>query len=250
MVAKRSCSAVAPLLARYNDPELNEAEQVLLSMHLLSCPACLARLQEYRALDQRVRTMSSTTLAPAVRDAFYQQIALTANGDLLAFAVPWRQAWASLAVLVSMTTVFLAAGLTMALAAQRSEGSFGSSPVTRSAMVRPFADTMSQVNPTAVVENPPQRMLSASIAGVSAQATRPAAAPATIQSFDLATGRLTVSRNGAGDIERCLIQRDTALLHTDGSPVRLAELAVGSQIRLQCETTQAGILVARELLMR
>ena len=34
-----SCQIVAPLLARYNDPDLTEGERVTLSTHLLQCPA-------------------------------------------------------------------------------------------------------------------------------------------------------------------------------------------------------------------
>lgn len=37
-ITSGNCRTVAPLIARYNDPDLNEVERVLLSTHLLQCP--------------------------------------------------------------------------------------------------------------------------------------------------------------------------------------------------------------------
>jgi len=37
------CRAVARLLARYDDPDLGEAERILLGTHLPRCPQCWAR---------------------------------------------------------------------------------------------------------------------------------------------------------------------------------------------------------------
>jgi len=78
-VARGNCRTVAPLIARYNDPDLNEVERVSLSTHLLQCPCCLTRLQEYRALDQQVRRVPKITLAPQAREAVLER-GITING--------------------------------------------------------------------------------------------------------------------------------------------------------------------------
>lgn len=255
-VAHGSCRVVAPLLARYNDPDLTEADRVALSTHLLQCPRCLAQVNSYRALDGRVRSMQSMVIASRVREAVLETVAASSVGvGSTASAIPWRHAWSGMAVMFSLTAIFLAVGLTTALAAQHSNVHFGARTMTNGVMVRPVTTTLLNVsvNPTATAQPGGQMVaLKRPIvqAPVQAQATRPAAVAATIRSVDFATGRIVVSVGGARGDERLVIKRDTAIVHPDGRPGTIVDLVAGLQVQLQREADATGGLVAREIMLR
>jgi anti-sigma factor RsiW len=247
---------VAPLLARYNDPDLTEAEQVALSTHLLQCPACLAQVHSYRTLDDRVRSMHSMVIASRVRDAVLETVAASNVGmGGTAIAIPWRHAWSGMAVMFSLTAILLAVGLTTALAAQHSDVHFGARTMSNGVLVRPVTTTLLNVN-----ANPTQTARASGQvvafkrpimqAHVQAQATRPAAVAATIRSVDFMTGRIVVSVGGARGDERLVIKHDTAIVHPDGRPGRITDLAAGLQVQLQREADTTGGLVAREIMLR
>lgn len=253
-VVRVSCQVVTPLLARYNDPDLTEAERVMLSTHLLQCPTCLAQLQAYRALDGRVRAMQSMVVASRVRDAVLESVAasgLSAGGT--AAAIPWRHVWPGMAVVFSLTTFLFAAGLTTALAAQHADPRFGTRTMTNGVVVHPVTTTLLAANPTRVAEPSGQILVfrrSIMQAQVQAQATRPAAVAATIRSVDLVGGKITVSIGGARGDDRLTILRDTAIVRADGHPGTVADLVAGLQVQLQHETNTSGGLVAREIFLR
>ncbi|HEY8602032.1 MAG TPA: hypothetical protein VIL85_26640, partial [Thermomicrobiales bacterium] len=137
-VAHVDCRKVAPLLARYNDPDLSETERILLGTHLLQCPGCGAQIQQYRALDKRLRGMRSITIEPCVRNAILDRVAASGGGiGVSVAALPWRYSWSSAAVMFSLTTFLLAAGLVTALASQHPDARFATGAMTNGALVRP-----------------------------------------------------------------------------------------------------------------
>jgi hypothetical protein len=247
-VARIPCHKVAPLLARWNDPDLTEAERVLLSTHLLSCPACLARVQEYRAIDGRIRGMASTTLAPQVREVVFRQLALTGVGQAgHALAQPWRHTWSGLAIVFALTTLLCAAGVALTFT-QRVEGQFAANVATGNGAARPLTMTLLNVAPTSVTLGADQNTaFRRSVTQV--QPTRPAAVGATIRLVNVRAGQIVVSVAGARSDERIVIMRDTAIVLPDGRPGALADLAVGTQVQLQRESTAAGGVIAREIVV-
>jgi hypothetical protein len=253
-VAHVACHTVAPLLARHNDPDLTEEERVQLSMHLLICTACRDRLQEYRALERRVRTLPSMTIAPRVRDAVLGHIAAAeASMGGSAMALTWRHAWPGATIALSLATFIFAAGLTTALAAQRTGGPFVASGSTSEALARPLMTNLLVANPTRIVSSGVTNNASDTQAFsrpvVKAQATRPAAVGATIRMINPSEGRIVVSIDGAARDERLVIMRDTAIMLADGRPGSLADLVVGAQVQLQREVNAVGGVVAREIVI-
>ena len=248
-----SCQVVAPFVARYNDPDLTEAERVTLSTHLLQCPSCLAQLQGYRALDGQVRAMQSMVIASRVRDAVLESVGANMHVGGAAVAVQWRHAWSGMALVASLATFLLAAGLTTALAAQHPDPRFGIRTITNGVVAHPVTTTLTAATPTPGIEASGQLFaLKRPImqAQVQAQATRPAAVVATIRSVDFTSGRIVVSIGGARSDERLAILRDTAIVRADGHPGTIADLVAGIQVQLQHEPYLNGGLVAREIVLR
>ncbi len=243
-VGQNSCRTIAPLIARYNDPDLTEAEYVALSTHLLRCPQCLAQVQSYRALDQQLRTMHQVVIDPRVRSTVFAQVAVVPHGGITAIAVPWRQAWVSMAVIFSLATVLFAAGLTTVLAAQQTDSRFSGSQM----LMPPVADSV-QVSPTRVIASG-GNFVALRQPVVQAQATKPAAIPAQIRSVDPTSGHMVVLVGGAQNEERLIVLRDTAIVHNDGSPGTMAELIAGLQVRVLREANQSGLLVACEIIIK
>ncbi len=247
-VPRTPCHTVTPLLARWNDPDLTEAERVLLSTHLLSCPECLARVQEYRTIDGRIRGMASTTIAPRVRDVVFQQLALsgvTRGGHAL--AQPWRHTWSGLAIVFTLTTLLCAAGVALTFT-QRAESQFAANVTLGNSAARPMTMTLLNAAPTSVIVGADQNTaFRRSVTQV--QPTRPAAVGATIRLVNLSAGQIVVSVTGAHSDERLVILRDTAIVLPDGRPGVLGDLAVGTQVQLQRESTATGSVIAREIVV-
>lgn len=247
-VARTPCHKVTPLLARWNDPDLTEAERVLLSTHLLACPDCLARVQEYRTIDGRIRSMTSTTLAPHVREVVFQQLALSGmiqGGHAL--AQPWRHTWSGLAIVFTLTTLLCAAGVALTFT-QRAETQLAANVVLGNGAARPMTMTLLNAAPTSVILGVDQNAAFRRPV-TQVQPTRPAAVGATIRLVNLSAGQIVVSVIGARNDERIVIMRDTAIVLPDGRPGVLADLAVGTQVQLQRESTAAGGVIAREIIV-
>lgn len=248
-VARTPCQKVAPLLARFNDPDLNETERVLLSMHLLQCPTCLARVQEYRAIDGRIRGMATTTVAPRVRNAVLQQIALTGavqGGHSL--LLPWRHTWSGLVLAFSLMTLLVAAGVVRTFTTQRTDVYGEMSVPTSNALVRPLALNLFNVAPTSVTTAVDQNTAYRRPV-LQVQPTRPVAVAATIRLVNLSEGRIVVTVAGARTDERLMVLRDTAIVLPDGRPGALVDIPAGTQVQLQREVTGTGALIAREIVV-
>jgi hypothetical protein len=226
---------------------------VRLSMHLLACPACYARLQEYRTIDRRVRTLPSVTLAPRVRAVMLEHFAAAEAGmGGSAMALTWRHAWPGATLALSLATFIFAAGLTTALAAQRTGGPFVASATTSEAIARPLMTNLLAANPTRVVGSGVVSNAGDTQAfsrPIKAQATRPASVAATIRMINPTEGRIVVTIDGAARDERLVIMRDTAIMLADGRPGTLADLVVGAQVQLQREVNATGGVVAREIVV-
>lgn len=248
VIPRTPCHTVTPLLARWNDPDLTEAERVLLSTHLLACPACLARVQEYRTIDGRIRSMASTTITPRVRDVVFQQLALSgvAQGGH-ALAQPWRHTRSGLAIMFTLTTLFCAAWVALTFT-QRAESQFATNAMLGNGAARPMTMTLLNAAPTSVFVGADQNTAFRRPV-TQAQPTRPAAVGATIRLVNLSAGQIVVSVTGAHSDERLVILRDTAIVLPDGRPGVLADLAVGTQVQLQRESTATGSVIAREIVV-
>src|SRR5690349_803043 len=145
-----TCQSVAPLLARCNDPALSEQEWVRLSTHLLGCPACRQRIEQYRQLDRRLRTLPRIELAPRVRAAVFEQIAMAAplGFGAQAVAAP-RPVWPGVAIVTVVAALMLVGGLTVSYAPSRAGTATAASMTTSDVFGgHPLANTLLMVNPT------------------------------------------------------------------------------------------------------
>lgn len=250
-VAHVACRKFAPLLARYNDPDLSETERVLLSTHLLQCAACRAQVQQYRVFDKQLRGMRSIIIEPCVRNAILDRVAASSSEiGVSVAALPWRYSWSSAAVMFSLTTFLLAAGLITALASQYPDARFATSAMTNGALVRPATMGFLNVNPTRIANTSGELMaFKRPVVQAQAQATRPAAVAATIRAIDQSSGRIVVTVGGARADERLLIMYDTAIVRANGYPGTINDLAVGLQVQLQREMNPTGSLIAREIMI-
>jgi anti-sigma factor RsiW len=248
-VLRTPCYKVTPLLARLNDSDLTEAERVLLSTHLLACPDCRARVQEYRLIDGRIRGMASTTIAPRVRGVILQQLALSGmphGGHAL--AQPWRHTWSGLAIVFTLTTFLCAAGVALTFT-ERAESQFATNVVLGNGAARPMTMTILNAAPTSVILGGADQNTAFRRPVTQVQSTRPAAVGATVRLVNLSAGQIVVSVTGARSDERIVILRDTAIVLPDGKPGVLADLSVGTQVQLQRESTATGGVVAREIVV-
>ncbi|HEU5326805.1 MAG: anti-sigma factor family protein [Thermomicrobiales bacterium] len=240
-----TCQSVAPLLARCNDPALNEQERVLLSLHLLGCPTCRQRIEQYRQLDRQLRTLPRIELAPRVRAAVFEQLALTTplGFGAQAVAAP-RPIWPGVAIITMVTALMMIGGLTVSYAPSRATTATAASMTTSDIFgSRPLANTLLMVNPTRVMEN-------FSAAGSIAIATQPAALAATVLAVARTDNRLVVRFTGAGQDQRIIVTRDTAIIMPDGHPGSLADLAPGYAVRLRCDAGANGGMIAREIVLQ
>ena len=252
-VAHVACRKVAPILARYNDPDLSDAERVSLGTHLLQCPNCLAQVQQYRQLDKQLRGMRAIIIEPSVRSAILERV-VASGGELgvSVAALPWRHSWSSAAVMFSLTTFLLAAGLVASLASQHPDARSAASAMTNGSLVRPATMGLLNANPTRVANNSSNNsseLMAFKRPVVQAQATRPAAVAATIRAIDQSSGRIVVTVGGARADERLLIMYDTAIVRANGYPGTINDLVVGLQVQLQREPNPTGSLIAREIMI-
>lgn len=237
------------MLARWNDPDLNEAEQVLLSTHLLSCAACRERVQEYRQIDGRIRGMASTTIAPRVRGVILQQLALSGVPQAAhTLAQPWRHTWSGLAIVFTLTTFLCAAGVALTFT-ERAEGQFAANAMLGNGVARPMTMTLLNVAPTSAALDSADQSIAFRRPVAPVQPTRPAAVGATVRLVNLSAGQIVVSVVGAHSDERIVILRDTAIMLPDGKPGALADLSIGTQVQLQRESTATGSVIAREIVV-
>lgn len=251
-VACGNCRVVAPLIARYNDPDLSEAEHVLLSTHLLQCGHCQARMQEYRALDQRVRCMPGMTLSSQVRETVLERVAMPASGiAILGVGLAWRQAWIGAATAVSLTAVIFAFGLASYGAAQQSAsatpGAYAANETFSSA---PLTTSILAANPTQVV-NSFSETLSGTKVTYTLRTGDYASVRATVREINHREGRLVVQVDGASSEERLVVNGATVVLWSDGRAGSLADVAAGVTIQVQrSQHTADGAIVQQIILSR
>jgi hypothetical protein len=249
MASVVTCRAVAPLIARYNDPDLSEAERVLLSTHLLQCGQCLALLQEYRALDQQVRRMSGVTLSPQVREAVLDRVAASGPG----FGMPnaglaWRQAWVGTATAISLTAIIFAFGLASFGAAQQNAATSPGPSAASEALARPLTTTILGANPTQVA-NVVSHSFSGTMVSYNLRAEPAITVRATVREVNARAGRLVVLVEGARSEEGLAITGDTRVICADGSRCSLSDIVAGVTIRVERDQYAAGGPVARQIIL-
>jgi hypothetical protein len=248
-VAGGKCRAVAPLIARYNDPDLGEAERVLLSTHLLQCEHCLARLQEYRALDQQLRRMSGVTLSSRMREVVLERAAAPSPGvGLPGFMAVGRQAWIGAATAISLTAIVFAFGLASFGDAQQGDGVSPSSSAANEVFARPLTTTILGANPTQVVSTVGESLGGTAVAH-RLRSGLPATVLATVREIHAREGQLVVMVEGARDEERLTITGDTLVIWSDGRQGSLADVAAGVTIQVQRDQDANGGLVARQIIL-
>lgn len=236
-VACGTCRAVAPLIARYNDPDLGEAERVLLSTHLLQCATCLARLQEYRALDQQMRRMSGMTLAPHVREAILERVAAPGYGQP-GIALVWKQAWVGTTAAITLTAVIFAFGLATFGAAHQSTGSSPHPSSANEMFARPMTTTILGANPTQVtqvaqVANTFSESVSGTVISYNLRASNVTTVRATVREVNAREGRLIVQVEGTKGAEELAITGTSLILWSDGSRGSLSDLVAGAAIQIE-----------------
>jgi len=200
-------------------------------------------------LDRHLRGMRSIIIEPAVRSAILDRV-VASSGELgvSVAALPWRYSWSSAAVMFSLTTFLMAAGLVTALASQHPDARFATSAMTNGALVRPATMGLLSASPTRVATTSGE-LMAFKRPIVQAQATRPAAVAATIRAVDQSSGRIVVTVSGARADERLSIMYDTAIVRANGYPGTINDLAVGSQVQLQRDVNATGSLIAREIMI-
>jgi hypothetical protein len=254
-VAGGSCRTVAPLIARYNDPDLGEAERVLLSTHLLQCPCCLAQLQAYRALDQRLRHMSGITLSPQVRESVLERVAAPSpNFAMLGFPSYGRQIWISAATAFSLTALVIVFSLSTFRSPQQTDGAIVTSQSTNDTVARPLTTTILAANPTQVASGvggslPGTMVVSGLRVGASFSVLAPVPLLATVREVNARDGGIVVLLDGGQQEERFVVTRDTIILWSDGQRGSLADIAAGAVIQVQRDQPTAGGTVAQQIIL-
>jgi hypothetical protein len=235
------CRKVAPLLARYRDADLTEAERVLLSTHLLRCPDCLARLEEYRRQDREVRCLPAIELESRTRCVVLDHLT-AASAPAYARAAAWRQAATGAAVAT------LALMLCASMLASRLGTPAGVPTATVEATGRVFAQpltaTFLTVNPTrAIASLNESARLSAGDADDSAE--RDGVLVGTVRVVYVSDGRLVVTLLQDSGDHWLTITRNTVVHLADGRTGTLADLGVGTPVRVRC--TAPGADTAQDI---
>ena len=242
------CRAVARLLARYADPDLGEAERILVGTHLPRCPQCWARLQAYRWQDWQLRRLPGITLDPQVRCAVFDQLAAASGHSHRAGAL--RHGLSSLAVAAVAVLFFTSAMLARAPVADRA-ATVTSGPPGAAQSIGAATERLAQPLTTSFLVTNPTRTIaavgeSAGLAGPGAAANlsypvaagNPAPASArpltgSVRTLYAADGRwqLTLAKEG-GQEETLTISQNTPIRLTDGRRGILSDLTVGTPIRV------------------
>lgn len=249
------CRTIAPLIARYNDPDLEECERVLLSTHLLQCPHCLGQLQEYRALDQRLRRMPSITLSPQARELVLDRVTSPNPGLLaLGFATFGRQAWLGAATALSLTALVLVFSFNTFRTAQGANGALSQEMVGNTTTVQPLTTTILHSESTQVVNRVSETVSGTMvIGGLRAGASLAVAAPlpvlATVREVRARDGYLIVLPDGAAQAERLVITRTTVIVWSDGKAATLADIDAGAVIQVLYDQPIGDVPAARRVIL-
>ncbi|HEX5501221.1 MAG TPA: zf-HC2 domain-containing protein [Thermomicrobiales bacterium] len=228
--SRGECRKVAPLLARYRDADLSEAERVLLSTHLLRCPACLARLDDYRRQDREVRGLPAIELTTRAHGTVLDYLT-AASAPAYARATVWRQAAAGAAVAT------LALMLCASMLASRLGGTAGVPTATvdarSSVFAQPLTATFLTVNPTrAIARLNESAPLNPGAPGESAASD--GVMVGTVRVVYVADGRLVLTLLQDRGDHWLTITGDTVVHLADGRTGTLADLGVGTPVRVRC----------------
>lgn len=232
------CAALLPLLARYDDPDLTEAEQIRLSLHVPRCAACWQRLEMYRRQDRQLRDLPRITLVPEARCTILNQIAVAPSGNRGNLLLPGitSVAVAALAVLLVSSMVLLRGPVQheLATSGQTANDLFVQQPLTATLLSTATTRVMTAINDTALPASQGQqlqaRITSGTVRVLAVGGQRPV---------------LTLARDERE--ETFVLDPDTPVRLANGQPGRLADLAVGAPIRLRYTVSPNGALTVLEI---
>lgn len=238
-----TCREVAPLVARFNDPGLSEAEQVRLSTHLTRCAPCRGLLDHYRRHDCALRSFSPIALAPRVRSAIYAELA--------AQAPPYR-----LGALTTIATTALAVMFVTSVVAFRTLGT--DAPLWDRPGLQPDALTQSvastQFVSGAMSTVVPRASVSATLLNTGgARASQVRAA--TLMSGTVAVlapdeRRLVLHVAGSESDELLWIVPSTVIHFIDGRVAELADLVAGTPVRVLCDRDDRGLVATAIVVLK
>lgn len=238
-----TCREVAPLVARFNDPELSEVEQVRLSTHLARCAPCRKLLDHYRLHDSALRSFPPIALAPRVRSAIY--------AEMTAQAPPYR-----LGILTTIATTALAVMFVTGVVAIRTRGSdallWGRQDKQSGALTQSVADT--RFATAAMTAVAPQASVSATLLG--AGGANPGQGPTvtlvsgTVALLSPAEQRLVLRVAGSDSDESLWIVPSTVIHFIDGRVAELADLVVGAPVRVLCDRDDRGLIATSIIVLK
>lgn len=238
-----TCREMAPLVARFNDPELSEAEQVRLSTHLTRCAPCRKLLDHYRQHDCALRSFSPIALAPRVRSAIYAELA--------AQAPPYR-----LGVLTTVATTALAVMFVTSVVAFRTLGTdaplWGRQDLQSDALTQSVASTRFVTRAMTTVA--PQASVSATLLGAGGASTAQVP-PTTLMSGTVAVlspaeRRLVLHVAGSENEESLWIVPSTVIHFIDGRVAELADLVAGTPVRVLCDRDDRGLIATAIVVLK
>lgn len=235
-----SCRIVAPLLALYDDPNLTEAERVLLSTHLLRCPRCLARVQHYRDQDRQLRTLPGISASPQLHCALRDALA----GGPRAGSRVWPPVAAGIA---TATCAVLLLGSVVAFnlspAGERPQATVAGIGAN-DAFSRPLTASLLTANPTRALTRASDPAIAQMTFG-----SHPIALTGTVQAIYPGENQIVVRLQGTSQEEALALARDLAIVLPNGRRGNLADLSIGAPLRLHGERATSGAAIAHEIFM-
>lgn len=243
-----TCQTVLPILARYDDPDLSEAERVLASTHLLRCQDCLTRLQEYRRQARLLRKLDPTTLNPRVHHAIWQRLAAPAEALAIDDAGAGKSRLTLLAVATLVAVVVLFGELAPTSLTERRMGTVGPSVTANDVFAQPLTGTFFAANPTRVITTVADSFSDWNAAGTPTLAML--RLTGTVRVVSALEGLLIVTIAGTGRDERLMLTRDTQVILLDGRHGTLADLGTGGRVQVHCDQTPEGFVVREILVLR
>lgn len=238
-----TCREVAPLIARFNDPDRTEAEEVRLSTHLVRCGPCRELLDHYRRHDRALRAFAPIPVAPRVRTAIYSEL----ENQTPPYRLGILTTVAATALIVMFATSLLAyqsMGGTPALWGGQEEAT---GTLTQSiGGARRTADALTAVAARASASVP---LLVADTGGVHG-GTPFTLMAGSVALLSISDRRLVLHRADGVDDEAIQLTPSTAIQFVDGTIADLADLAVGTPVRVVCDRDAGGWTAAAIVVLR
>ncbi len=232
------CRVVAPILARCDEPDLTEAERVLLSLHLVRCSDCQARLRDYRRQDRLLRSRPAISPSPQARQAVLDHIAgqtpdMGARpGPPLPGGLAGIAATAFLALFIGGVTLQGLPGSPPGDPSRAAEGHSARGEV----LTNSLTGSLLTAYPTQVINNVSE--VAQSTDGVAGRAAhygvQATLLTGIVRAVYPAQGRIVLALDGPDNEQWLTLGRDAVIVLPDGRNGTLHDLAVGTAVRALC----------------